>query len=251
MKTLPNYLLIVILIFLQSKAYAQKISQESIGEFMFSGSLKLTTVCDNVVKELADNIELFPYPMAWIPGKDLELNSMKSYEVTGSYMLTNDEKSIYMVLMIPDNLTNMNIRVDKIEGKTLTGELLIPEFMFYDPANPPKLPPPTYVNITVKDSEFKDSFTIENMKGNWKIEENSGDDLFRDFKFTIDTEGNISATSKGEEMYMTWKLSPQGSYIYLEPGDYSERIIGKRIDDKTIEAYSDVSLNKFLLRRID
>lgn len=48
---------------------------------------------------------------------------------------------------------------------------------------------------------------------------------------------------------LTWSLSSPGGYIFLEPGDFSERIVGIKTDEHTIEAYSDMTRCRFLIRR--
>jgi hypothetical protein len=61
--------LLLSLVFWMSVSNAQSLTFERIGTFMTSGSLKVISIQADTVLELAHSVELFPYPMAWIPGK--------------------------------------------------------------------------------------------------------------------------------------------------------------------------------------
>lgn len=235
--------------FISNSLHAQKLTHELIDQFMHSGSLTLKTIRKDTVRELAHSIE-FPRLMAWLPGKDYAYPVKHAFQVTSSYVPTRDEKSLYIVVMIPDNVNNMNIRVDKIEDGTLKGELLIPEFMFYDPQNPPKLPPPTYVHISRDYSRLKHFFTKENLKGTtWEVAKVEGCALDMPFVFTLGAPGEAQAKAKGQETFLSWDIPSSGGYIFLEPGDFSERIVGMKVDEQTIEAYSDLTRCRLLIKR--
>ena len=244
-----HFYLSILTVFLFFTSVAQKLTIENIGEFMTSGTLRVNSIKKDTVLEIAHSLEMFPYPMAWIPGKDFKYPVNGLFEVTGSYVQTYDEKSLYMVLMVPGNTTNMNFRLDKIENETLIGELLIPEFMFYDPQNPPKFPPPTYIHISRDSSRLKYLFTGNNFVGKWEVQKVEGYTLPMPFVFSVNSLGEVQATAKGKETYLSYKLSPGGGYILLEPGDFSEGIVGFKTDENTIEAYSDVTHCRFLIKR--
>ena len=229
--------------------YAQQPTHEDIGTFMSVGSLKVESVKQDTVLELAHSVELFPYPMAWLPGKDLNRTPKGLFEVTASWMPTRDDKSIYMVLMIPENLRNLNIRVESLRNDTLRGELLIPEFMYYDPQNPPKLPPPTYIIVTKEASRVAHRFDMAKDKGRWEVVKVEGCEIPMPFEFTLNEPGETTATVKGEEVFFAWKTSPAGGFIHFETGEFSEGITGMKTDERTIEAYGDVNRCRFLIRK--
>jgi hypothetical protein len=243
--------IILISIGIIGSVFSQKLTHEIINDFMNSGSLTVISLKDNVRSELAHSLELLPYPMGWVPGKDLENPPSGSFQVTGSYVAVSEGKDLFIVLMVPGNMKNMNIRVDKIVGETLIGELLIPEFMFYDPQNPPKLPPPTYIHISKEPSRLKHLFSEQIIFGKWQIDEIEGCSFPSPYFISIKSKEESIAISNGEEIYLNWKLSPSGGYVYLEPDDFSERIIGILIDELTIEAYSDVNNCKFIFKKIN
>jgi hypothetical protein len=235
---------------LAASSYAQQPTHERIGDFMSRGSLKVVSVRQDTVLELAHSVELFPYPMAWLPGKDLTRAPSGRFEVTASWVPTRDEKAIYMVLMIPDNSQNLNIRVDRLQNDTLSGELLIPEFMFYDPQNPPKIPPPTSIIITREESRVPYRFDLAQDAGRWAVVTVEGCEFPLPFEFTMNAPGESQATAKGAEVYFSWKLSPAGGFIQFETGELGEGITGMKLDERTIEAYSEVSRCRFLIRKM-
>lgn len=245
-----HYLLIVLFLFPFFESYSQKYTNETIAEFMNGSSLKVVSIKKDTTRELAHSLENIPYPMAWLPGKDLKVTSSSLFEISHPYILTYDDKHTYMVLAVPRGAENvMNIKIQQVTKDIIEGELLIPEYMFYDPQNPPVLPPPTYIQITRDKSQLKNLFSPSNTLGRWEIKKVNGCDFPMPFEFTLKTEGQVEAKAKGEEMYMTWRSSPAGGYIYLEPADFSERIIGIRTDENTIDAYSDVTKCRFLIQK--
>jgi hypothetical protein len=234
---------------LSTTGQAQQPSHEAIGDFMSRGSLKVVSVKLDTVLELAHSVELFPYPMAWLPGKDLQRAPSGAFEVTASWVPTSDDKGRYMVLMIPDNERNLNIRVERLQNDTLRGELLLAEYMFYDPQNPPTLPPPTYIQITREASRVAHPFDWSRDRGRWDVVKVEGCEIPMPFAFTLGEPGEAPATAKGAEVFFTWKPSPAGGFIHFETGEFSEGITGMKIDARTIEAYSEVSRCRFLIQK--
>lgn len=242
-------LLFLLVVFFTNILSAQNLSHELIGQFLNSGSMTLKTIKKDTVREIGHSIEFFGI-MGWLPGNDYSYTVKHFFQVTTSYMITSVDKSLYIVIMIPDNMNNMNIRVDKIENDILKGELLIPEFMFYDPTNPPILPPPTYVHISKQSSRLKYFFSNENIKGtSWEVAKVEGCSIDLPFEFTFNNSGEGQAKIRGQESFLSWNLSPAGGYIYLDAGDFSERIIGIKTDEQTINAYSDLSRCHFIIKR--
>lgn len=243
-------MLFLLLCSINLPTHAQQLTHEQIGQFMTSGSMTVKTIQKDTIREIAHSLEFPKYLMAWLPGKDFGHPVNGSFELSSAYVPTSDEKNNYIVLMIPGNMNNMNIRVDKLEKNVLKGELLIAEYMFYDPNDPPKIPPPTYVHIYKDSGRLKYMFNKEKLKGSsWEIVKVEGCSLPMPFMFTLQDGGEANAKAKGEDMYMTWDLSNAGGYIFLEPGDFSERIVGIKTDEQTIEAYSDMSRCRFLIKR--
>jgi hypothetical protein len=93
--------LLLSLVFWMSVSNAQSLTFERIGTFMTSGSLKVISIQADTVLELAHSVELFPYPMAWIPGKDFKYSAKGLFQLTASYAQTQDQEFLYIVLMIP------------------------------------------------------------------------------------------------------------------------------------------------------
>ena len=232
--------------FMVTSISAQSAKERSVSDLLEKGSFRLYTKQVDTIRELASGIEFLP-TMVWYPGRDMKGKSSTGFQISSSYMLVNEGGSLYLVLMVPDNMINMNIKLQQVDENGLKGEWMKPEFMFYDPKHPPKLPPPIHVFLEQEAPVSSPPFTTQKMVGVWEVRKVEGCDFSLPYSFTVKSDGVAIESSSGNELAI--KISPAGNYISFSPGDFSQRIIGRQIDTTVIEAFSEVTKCRFEIRK--
>lgn len=225
---------------------AQSPTEKSISDLLDNGSFRLYTKQVDTIRELANRIAFLP-TMAWYPGRDLRGKSSAELQISSSYTLVKEGGAIFLVLMVPDNMTNINIKLSQVDEKGLKGEWMMPEFMFYDPQHPPKLPPPTFVYLERENTAASPSFTQQNMVGVWTVQKVEGCEFSLPYSFTVKSDGVATESPNGNEF--EYKISPAGHYIMLSPGEFSQRIIGRHMGEGLIEGFSEVTRCRFEFKK--
>lgn len=225
---------------------AQSPTERSVSDLLEKGSFKLYTKQVDTIRELAMGIEFLP-TMVWYPGPDMKGKSSTGFQISSSFMLVNEGGALYLVLMVPDEMTNMNIKLQQVGEKGLKGEWMRPEYMFYDPKDPPKLPPPTYVYLEREHSGGTPLVTRQNMVGSWYVTKAEGCDFSLPYTFSVKSDGTAIESPNGNEL--EFGISPAGNYISISPGDFSQRIICRPSGDGIIEGFSEVTKCRFEFRK--
>jgi hypothetical protein len=249
-------LLLIALTFLispQFQANSQTRFQEEVTNFLEDGSFIVTTVQQGVVKEIAVNVELpgrMPSQLFWQPGKDIADEGAGEFNSTSAIYVT-DEKNLFLVLMIPSSMKPMNIKLERIESSVLIGELMIPEYMFYDPQNPPVLPPKTYVHLTKAALSIGNLFTEEILQGEWEVTNAEGCSFPVPTALYLLDNGAGQSVTGGNETYLAWKRTPGGGYVFLDfyLDEFSESVSGILINDNLISGVSSLTNCRFTIMR--
>jgi hypothetical protein len=235
-------LLAVVNILIAVEAKSQYPSLESAELFFSNGLLEMHATQNGTITPLAYNME-FSFRLFWFGSAGMAEGAYLDRFGASGHSYVTDESNIYINMNIPTMDDQQLVRIDRIEGNTLHGELMRPEYQFYDPSNPPIIPPP--VMITFKRTMSKTAqLTEEQVLGKWEVVSTSTCEAnLVGSVFTLSHHGVGSISLSGEESYLAWKLTPSFTYIFLDAyaDAFSEALFGYFAEKDRIFAVSSLT----------
>jgi hypothetical protein len=235
-------LLAALNIFFTFDAKSQYPTLESAELFFSNGLLEMHASQDGRVIPLAYNME-FSFRLFWFGSEGMSQGAYLDRFGALGHSYVTDESNVYINMNIPTMDDQMLVRIDRIEGNMLYGELMRPEYQFYDPANPPVIPPPVY--ITFKRTMSKTAqLTEEQVLGKWEVVSTQTCEVNLIGSIaTLLRHGEGSLSLSGEESYLAWRLTPSFSYIFLDAyaDAFSQALFGYFADKDRIIAVSSLT----------
>jgi hypothetical protein len=224
------------------EAKTQHPSLESAELFFSNGLLEMHANQNETTIPLAYNME-FSFRLFWFGSAGMAEGAYLDRFGASGHSYVTDESNVYINMNIPTMEDQQLVRIDRIEGNTLYGELMRPEYQFYDPSNPPLIPPPVLITFKRTMSKTK-QLTEEDVLGNWEVVSTSTCEAnLVGSVFETKQHGAGSILLSGEESYLAWKLTPSFTYIFLDAyaDDFSEALFGYFSDKDRIIAVSSLT----------
>ena len=234
-----------------ASASAQQIQESQVNSWLTNAVFDLIAIQEGQARLLAHSLE-FTNQLYWVGAEGLaDATYVGQFNAT-AFIYVNEGSRLFLNLMIPSNMSGMNVRIDHVDEDALHGELILPEFLFYDPANPPELPPPTTIRLQKAQSRLMAMPSIESVHGRWEVTEVQDCDLDPGMVFRLAPDGEGGVVSEQEEEYMAWTISPSRTVLFMDSyaESLSESVAGHFLDTETLHAVSSLQGCRLTMKKL-